>query len=85
MKKLKADVWEEVSNKCTNHIKSEDKENVVSFHDMVGELAQKSTAQKQASMSFYFICLLHLANEKNLVIKDCSNLNDLMVSRGVEQ
>lgn len=36
----------------------------VSFQDIINDMSQDSSQQKDVSLSFYFICLLHLANEK---------------------
>lgn len=69
VKKLKTDLWCELQQDCS----SEGNENIrtdmsgsnkeLSFQDVVCDIAQGQT-QKDASFSFYFICLLHLANEK---------------------
>lgn len=34
---------------------------------------------EQITASFYFICLLHLANEKHLDIEGQADLNDLVI------
>ena len=74
VKKLKTDIWTKLENDCS----SEGNENIstsdtdptstsspteLSFQDVISDIAQDQT-QKDASLSFYFICLLHLANEK---------------------
>jgi condensin complex subunit 2 len=72
VKKLKSDLWSKLEHDCSGEVD----ENVsaasaaapvapkeMSFQDVVCDIAQDQT-QKDASLSFYFICLLHLANEK---------------------
>ena len=39
------------------------------------------TAMKDISTSFCFICLLHLANEKGLVINKAEALDELSIQR----
>jgi condensin complex subunit 2 len=67
VKKLKTDVWAELEKDCsseaTENISTTTPPKEVSFQDVVCDIAQDQT-QKDASFSFYFICLLHLANEK---------------------
>ena len=53
----------------------------LSFQDMISEVASRPR-QKDVSMSFYFICLLHLANENSLRIEDCEDMTDLRISTG---
>jgi condensin complex subunit 2 len=36
----------------------------------------------EISVSFYFICLLHLANERNLKIEGVQDLSDLRIQDG---
>ena len=52
----------------------------MSFQGLVNDLALRQK-QKDVSVSFYFICLLHLANEKTLKITDNDCLDDLIVSK----
>lgn len=55
-------------------------ETTMSFQNLVNTVA-KSQKQKEVTLSFYFICLLHLANEKTLKITDDKNsLDELIVS-----
>lgn len=73
VKKLKSDIWTHidvsVSNKNediednTNHNKTPD----ISFQEMMMDVGENQK-QKEATLPFYFICLLHLANEKVLII-----------------
>ncbi len=52
----------------------------MSFQSLVNTVA-KSQKQKEVTLSFYFICLLHLANEKTLKITDDkAALDELIVS-----
>lgn len=66
VRKLKTDIWDELE--CVKEFPVKTLETVtpqaqVSFQDMISTVANKQT-QKDVSVSFYFICLLHLANEK---------------------
>jgi len=50
------------------------------LHTDVPKKVGGSTA-KNLSVSIMFVCLLHLANEKNLVIKGSEAMNDLMIAQ----
>ena len=53
----------------------------VSFKDVVGDLGANET-QEDVSLAFYFICVLHLANEKCLKLENGEHgLNDFVISR----
>ncbi len=54
--------------------------NEMSFQGLVNDLAL-GQKQKDVSVSFYFICLLHLANEKTLKLEDNEDMNDLLISK----
>lgn len=59
-----------------------DKYETLSFQNVVkGVATAPATKQKDASLSFYFISLLHLANEKNLCITGNAMMNDLRISK----
>jgi condensin complex subunit 2 len=54
-----------------------------SFQNMISKIAvnnQQGQGQ-EISVSYYFICLLHLANEKGLCIEGQSNFADLKISK----
>ena len=59
---------------------NEEKADTVSFKDSIADIAVNQK-QKEATVSFYFICLLHLANEKTLRIADQTDLADLTISK----
>ncbi len=52
----------------------------MSFQGLVNDLAIRQK-QKDVSVSFYFICLLHLANEKTLKLEDNEFMSDLIVTK----
>lgn len=52
----------------------------VSFQELITDLSA-SQQQQDASLSFYFICLLHLANEKTLSITGNEEMSDLYITR----
>ena len=60
---------------------NEEKADSVSFKECIADIAVNQK-QKEATVSFYFICLLHLANEKTLHIDDQTDLADLTISKG---
>ena len=54
---------------------------LVSFQDTLKELSI-SQSQNEITLPFYFICILHLANEKGLYLDPSGNgLNDFIISR----
>ena len=70
---------------CSGEAQITDKSNycdgkLMSFQGLVNDLAIRQK-QKDVSVSFYFICLLHLANEKTLKIEDTTDMNDLIISK----
>lgn len=58
-----------------------EKDGGVSFQDLVGELSENQQ-QEGVTLPFYFICLLHLANEKGLELKggDANDLSDFVIN-----
>jgi condensin complex subunit 2 len=84
VKRLKRDLWIElesrfeISEDATEAETAEDEEpQVVSFQNAVGEL-EATKSQLDVSLSFYFICVLHLANEKGLRL-DSKGLDDFEI------
>ncbi|KAJ3389579.1 hypothetical protein HDU84_008589 [Entophlyctis sp. JEL0112] len=57
------------------------------FKDVVQGLSKKYSGDKmnEISVAYCFICLLHLANEKNLSVVNDGGFNDLKISRGTAQ
>ena len=58
---------------------------VLSFQELVCDIANEEKCQKDVTVSFYFICLLHLANEKTLKIEGSPLMNDLIISKASMQ
>ena len=57
--------------------------NAMSFQTLVADLGEEQS-QKEATLPFYFICLLHLANEKTLKIENFGgDMSDLFISKDV--
>jgi len=52
-------------------------QNLLSFHDTVREM-QSTRSQADATLPFYFICILHLANEKGLALESLG-LEDFII------
>ena len=61
----------------------EEKSPSASFQDMISNIAKNNQREvgQEVSVSYYFICLLHLANEKGLKIEDQNNFADLQISK----
>ena len=57
----------------------------LSFQELVCDIANEEKCQKDVTVSFYFICLLHLANEKTLKIEGSPLMNDLIISKASMQ
>ncbi len=53
------------------------------FTDIIESVRQKypEKSAQDISVPFYFICLLHLANEKNLSINSSETLNELKITQ----
>lgn len=64
------------------HNKTMDK--TISFASLLAELPKRVSGQTAENLSvpIAFVCLLHLANEKNLKIEDC-DMTDLIISQDV--
>ena len=66
---------------ATDDDKVKEKEGTVSFQDTVKELAA-SQGQSEVTLPFYFICVLHLCNEKGLYLDQAGgDLTDFIISR----
>ena len=66
---------------ATDDDKLKEKEGTVSFQDTVKELAA-SQGQSEVTLPFYFICVLHLCNEKGLYLDQAGgDLTDFIISR----
>lgn len=77
--KLKADLWDQIDSSLAPANAE------LSFQDLLQEAQSEQraeTVQKDASLAYYFICLLHLANEKNLKITGQEDMADLNITHG---
>ena len=54
----------------------------ISFQELVKDIGANQN-QREVTLPFYFICLLHLANEKTLKIDGNANMNDLVISKDI--
>jgi condensin complex subunit 2 len=86
--KLKDDVWSRIEHSLGDHDDHQtpskshtQSNNTLSFQKLVKNLSvgPEKQPQKDASLSYYFICLLHLANEHQLVIEGQQDLSDLKI------
>ncbi len=66
IQKLKADIWHNIQTNLEDEQQSETEESM-SFQGLIQDLAA-NPRQKDVTVSFYFICLLHLANENVSVL-----------------
>ncbi|KAJ1542552.1 hypothetical protein HK405_009894, partial [Cladochytrium tenue] len=71
IKRLKQSLWTKIGDAPTREPKK--------FSDAIGMLDPKSEKIGEVSVAYCFICLLHLANERNLSIAGNQNLDDLTV------
>lgn len=74
IQRLKQDIWSGIDSAL--HIEEEAEEKKapaaaesLSFQDMISDIAA-NPRQKDVSLPFYFICLLHLANEHVSIFSD---------------
>ena len=93
VKRLKKDLWIELEAKTApeppmdiengNNASIEEKVESceISFKNVVENLGVSET-QEDVSLAFYFICILHLANEKCLKLENGEyGLNDFIIAR----
>ena len=53
-------------------------------HDFTHDSVRKFQVPENVSVSFYFICALHLANEKGLELIGQDDLSDFAIASGTE-
>lgn len=71
-------MWNLVDDQLPSVSKESSSNEKLSFQSLLSQmLSSSSTRQQDASLSFYFISLLHLANEK---VKNISSINDFFSS-----
>jgi condensin complex subunit 2 len=84
VKALKEIVWQGLSHSKTAAAADEQEpaDSSVSFQDILAHVPDQSQAGDRRDLSVHlcFICLLHLANENGLVVKDASDLKTLQVT-----
>ena len=94
VRRLKQDIWNnldqgllscrDAANQPADSAQTQDSQpqRDMSFHELVKDMSL-TNKQKEASLSFYFVCLLHLANEKVLKIENTpkGDFSDLIVSK----
>jgi condensin complex subunit 2 len=84
VKRLKGDLWEELQRKIPEVTDEEietidnDGTDPISFQKTIQEMEQQGQTQSDVTLPFYFICLLHLANEKGLALNS-QGLNDIFI------
>ena len=93
VKQLKENIWDFVSSGCDPAASANDESKAdqqdteqadapvdgVSFQDTVQALAPQAPAT--ITVPFYFICMLHLANERGLALEGSDDLTDFHVSK----
>jgi condensin complex subunit 2 len=81
VKRLKKDLWSELETNFEleeeNYSEKENNKPVLSFKDTVSEM-ETHKSQSDVTLPFYFICLLHLANEKGLRLES-QGLGDFLI------
>ncbi|CAK9882051.1 unnamed protein product [Sphagnum jensenii] len=86
---LKATLWEGLQHKQECAVIGEEfsqDEGGISFQDLLDFLPEDcpAAAQEDISVHICFLCLLHLANEHNLCIRDCSTMDELRIFQVVK-
>lgn len=76
VQQLKTNMWDAMQTTTEAH-----SEEPLSLSTVMHDTAQKYPAEKQQELStpFYFICLLHLANEQGLTLSSTPDLGDLKI------
>jgi len=74
------DMDSDISGKEGDGEEKQHEDGLVSFQDTLKELSI-SQSQNEITLPFYFICILHLANEKGLYLDPSGNLTDFIISR----
>ncbi len=83
VKKLKTDLWSCIELDTVKAQQHND-DNTLSFQSVIKNVvSDANTRQSDASLSFYFISLLHLANERSLNLKANESMSDLAISKGL--
>lgn len=79
VKALKQNVWSEL---CDNDESIEEMKEEKSFQGVLDKLPEKLSANvaHEISVPYCFVCLLHLANEKNLVLTQ-ESMDDIIISQ----
>jgi len=75
VKKLKESIWAEIEEETKPEL---------SFTESIAELAPKID-NDQVTVPFYFISLLHLANENNLILQHTDDLADLKIQKEIAE
>jgi len=78
IQRLKKDIWSSIQTALPES--ETPKKEELSFQDMISGIAGGDVRQKDVTTSFYFICLLHLANEHSLEITDRPDMSDLIIT-----
>ena len=87
VKRLKKDLWSELECKMEDddEKQGDDKEEtekpLLSFKETVQEMEKQGQSQTDVTLPFYFICLLHLANEKGLALESTNGLHDFSIAQ----
>jgi condensin complex subunit 2 len=83
VKALKRNMWRQLATDPTTNSSQSDKvPEAKPFQDVMSEMPKlvDKAALKEISVPYYFICLLHLANEKNLELTQ-TNLDELTIQQ----
>jgi len=83
VKKLKENIWKKLTVDENNPSKAEVVSGKKEFSKVINTLnaVYPEKKMKDISVPFCFICLLHLANEKNLSLQGSSGLNELIITQ----
>lgn len=84
VRELKHQIWNDISSLCDEQeAKGEEESSVTTatreFSDVMGSVAHTNDIEG-ISLPFYFICVLHLANEKGLKLEGNPDLSNFTIS-----
>jgi condensin complex subunit 2 len=84
VRELKHQIWNDISSLCPeeNDFQGSSTDNTREsrqFSDVMESVAEKNN-QQGVTLPFYFICILHLANEKGLKLEGCDDLSNFTIS-----
>jgi len=84
VRELKHQIWNDISSLCPDEndfqdTSTDNNRESRQFSEVMESVAAKNN-QQGVTLPFYFICILHLANEKGLKLEGCDDLSNFTIS-----